>query len=482
MSSTFILDRSIEVKRPLDEVFAYVSAFERIEEWDPGVARARKLTPGATAPGTKVLIEMRSGLELNYEFVEVKPESLLKMSVQSRLFTAQEEISFKRLARGVTEVRYIAEFDFRQPLNLFTRLYPRGMQQLADATMDGLKAALEDANPLPSGSRIAELGDKLLLPGAWQFTRRGYRSARRDWLPISADLRGRHVVLTGPTSGIGRAAAEWLAARGATLTLVARDERRARELIERIATETGNDNLHLEVCDLSLMADVISLVDRLKDAGDAIDVLINNAGALFNEREDTSEGLEKSFALLLLSPFILTEGLKPLLAARKGGRVINVSSGGMYTQKIQVDDLQSEQGTYAGPVAYARAKRGLMILTEVWARRWEKDGIVVNAMHPGWADTPGVAESLPGFRKLMGPLLRTPEEGADTVCWLAAATEAGKISGEFFLDRKPHLSHVFSHTQETELERAQLLRELRHFRNDTFYRDGGGTEVAGSKS
>jgi hypothetical protein len=132
----------------------------------------------------------------------------------------------------------------------------------------------------------------------------------------------------------------------------------------------------------------------------------------------------------------------------------------MYTQKIQVDDLQSQSGSYSGAVAYARAKRGLMILTEEWARRWAQDGIVVNAMHPGWADTPGVVTSLPEFHRITGRVLRTPEEGADTIVWLAAATEAGKVSGEFWLDRRPHLKYVLPGTRETLAERSRLLEAL----------------------
>ncbi len=196
-------------------------------------------------------------------------------------------------------------------------------------------------------------------------------------------------------------------------------------------------------------------------------MLVNNAGALVNPREETAEGLEKSFALLLLSPYLLVERLHPLLkkAASQHGvaRVVNVLSGGMYAQKIHVDDLQSKKGTYSGSVAYARAKRGLMILTEEWARRWAKDGIVVNAMHPGWADTPGVVEALPEFHRVTERVLRTPEEGADTIVWVAAATEAGKVSGEFWLDRRPHAKHVLPGTRETPTERRELLKALAAF-------------------
>jgi len=106
-----------------------------------------------------------------------------------------------------------------------------------------------------------------------------------------------------------------------------------------------------------------------------------------------------------------------------------------------VDDLQCKQGTYSGSVAYARAKRGLMILTEEWARRWARDGIVVNAMHRAGPRPRGVT-SLPEFHRVTKRVLRTPQEGADTIVWLAAATEAGQVSGEFWLDRRPHASHV----------------------------------------
>jgi NAD(P)-dependent dehydrogenase (short-subunit alcohol dehydrogenase family) len=281
---------------------------------------------------------------------------------------------------------------------------------------------------------------------------------------MSAYLRDRHIVITGATSGLGLATAEALAARGAGLTLVARDSGKANRVAQDLARRFGNQQIRVEVAELSVLADVRALAARLLKKGKAIDALVNNAGALINPREETSEGFEKSFALLLLSPYLLTAQLHPLLkkAADDHGvaRVVNVLSGGMYTQKIHVDDLQSKKGTYSGSVAYARAKRGLMILTEEWARRWADDGIVVNAMHPGWADTPGVVEALPEFHRVTERVLRTPEEGADTIVWLAAATEAGKVSGEFWLDRRPHAKHILPGTRETATERRDLLKAL----------------------
>ena len=284
---------------------------------------------------------------------------------------------------------------------------------------------------------------------------------------MSAYLANRHAVVTGATSGVGRAAAAALAELGARVTLVARDSAKAEATAREIREQTGNAQVTVELCDLGIIAEVHALADRLLASGDAIDMLINNAGALFNPRQQTAEGFEKSFALLLLSPYVLTERLQPLLAKAGSARVVNVSSGGMYTQKIHPDDLQSSRGKYSGSVAYARAKRGLMILTEEWAERWREDGIVVNAMHPGWADTPGVETSLSTFYKVTRCLLRSPEEGADTAVWLAAATEAGKVSGKFWLDREQHPSHIFNNTRETPAERAQLLATLEELLDST---------------
>jgi len=466
VSNIITLDETIEVQRPLHEVFAYVSEFSRIEEWDPAVARAFKQTQGAPAVGSEYQIDMNAGFSLHYRIIEFEENSRMLMTVDSRIFTAREEILFEKTGDG-TRVRYIANFDFPAPLAALNRLYPAAMRRVGKSAMAGLKEALEDNFDAPQASGLLAAADRLIVPGLWRFTKLGFRESRRRWNALSAYQGGRHALITGATSGLGLAAARQLAEMDARITVVARSKSKAQELLADLKAQTGNDRISMEIADLSLMSEVHALCDRLLAAGNPIDMLINNAGALFNPRQQTAEGLEKTFALLLLSPYILSERLHSLQCKAESPRIINVLSGGMYTQKIEVDDLQSQQGSYSGSVAYARAKRGLMILTEEWAERWSEKGIAVNAMHPGWADTPGVETALPGFYRATRRLLRTPEEGADTAVWLAASTEAAKVSGRFWLDREQHPSHLSDRTRETESERRELLKTLEELRQST---------------
>ena len=373
MRNTVILDESIEVQRPLHEVFAYVSEFSRIEEWDPAVARGIKQTPGAPGVDSEYQIDMKAGFSLQYRVIEFEENARMLMTVDSRFFTALEEIRFKASRNG-TRVRYIAKFDFPAPLAAFNRAFPAAMERVGKRAMAGLKEALEDKFDAPQASKVLAAADRLILPGIWRFTKLGYRESRRRWDAVSAYQGDRHALITGATSGLGKAAAHQLAALGARLTLVARSKEKAEELVAELQEQTGNERIAYEIADLSVMSEVHALCDRLLAADEPVDMLINNAGALFNPRQQTPEGFEKSFALLLLSPCILTERLHPLLQKAASPRVVNVLSGGMYSQKIRVNDLQSQRGEYSGSVAYARAKRGLMIMTEEWAKRWRKDG------------------------------------------------------------------------------------------------------------
>jgi len=313
----------------------------------------------------------------------------------------------------------------------------------------------------PSGtSWLDYLADHAILPGMLLFSRYGYALARRFWTEPAETLYGRNVVLTGGTSGIGKAAAFQLAEKKAFLTIVARNRKKVQQVQQEIMEKTGNPHVDYLLADLSLMKDIAQVAKALQGKKKSIDILINNAGALFNERRQTAEGIEQTFATDLLGVFYLTELLKNTLARSPGARIINVASGGMYTQKIVVDDLENRQGLYNGSKAYARAKRGVVILTRLWAEQLQKNGITVHAMHPGWVDTPGIERALPEFHAMVNRILRTPDQGADTIVWLAVSEKAGQSTGRFWLDRRPHETVVFPGTGESEKERQALWQKL----------------------
>jgi NAD(P)-dependent dehydrogenase (short-subunit alcohol dehydrogenase family) len=184
--------------------------------------------------------------------------------------------------------------------------------------------------------------------------------------------------------------------------------------------------------------------------------VIHNAGGLFADYGVSVDGHERTFATMVLGPFLLTRELLPALERTPGARVIWVASGGMYTQRLDVDHLEMEPGAYRGATAYARAKRAQVVFSEEWAKRLREAGIAVHAMHPGWADTPGLEVGLPGFRNLIAPLLRAPAEGADTIVWLAAADEPGRVTGRFWLDRAPRSTQKLVRANDSPEQRARL--------------------------
>jgi NAD(P)-dependent dehydrogenase (short-subunit alcohol dehydrogenase family) len=307
------------------------------------------------------------------------------------------------------------------------------------------------------GSLLDTILDRTVVPG---YTTVGYRIRRRRWdtdgLP---SMDGRTVLVTGATSGLGLAAATGFARLGASVRLLARDAARGERARAEVVAATGNDDVRVCLCDVSDLGAVRAFAARFAAEEPRLDVLVNNAGALPPERSVTAEGNELTLATNVLGPFLLTSLLVPLLTRSAPARIVDVSSGGMYTQRLEVDDLQYTQGEFDGTKAYARTKRAGVILTELWAERLAGTGVVAHSMHPGWADTPGVAASLPRFHRLVGPLLRSPQEGADTIVWLGAAAEPGESSGGFWHDRRRRPTHRVPWTKETPAERERLWRE-----------------------
>lgn len=280
------------------------------------------------------------------------------------------------------------------------------------------------------------------LKGMQEYTRSGYESAAKRFNPtdLEVNLSGRSFMITGANSGIGKATAQEIATRGGTVHMVCRNKGRADTAKDEIVEKSKNQDVHVHILDMSNMRQVWEFAETFSQ-NNTLHVLINNAGCMVNQRELTDEGLEKNFATNTLGTYILTKALIPLLKKATDPRVITVSSGGMLTQKLDVDNLQFEKGTFDGTMAYAQNKRQQVILTERWAAQ-HKD-IHFSSMHPGWADTPAVQTSMPSFHAKMQSRLRSEAMGADTVVWLAVSAAAAKQkSGLFFQDRTAVSTHL----------------------------------------
>jgi len=296
--------------------------------------------------------------------------------------------------------------------------------------------------------------DFAVAPG---YTKVGFLARRAlGWENLEPGcMAGRRVLVTGASSGIGLAAARGLFDLGASVDLLVRSRERGESAAGEIS-RSGLGECAVHLADLSSLESIRAFTAGYRGADGRLDVLVNNAGALPTTRQTSVDGHELTFATNVLGPFVLTNELLPLLLAAAPSRSVNVSSGGRYTATLDPGDLESERREYSGPDVYARTKRAEVVLTEMWAQRLRGTGIVVHSMHPGWVDTPGVKSSLPRFHAVTGPLLRSPEEGADTIIWLAAAQEPARSSAGFWHDRRMRTTHRLPRTGESAAERSEL--------------------------
>jgi retinol dehydrogenase-12 len=241
------------------------------------------------------------------------------------------------------------------------------------------------------------------------------------------------VVLTGATRGIGRAAAIELARRGAELVVIGRERERVDAVAREAQAASGGVPVHTHVADLGLMASVRALAEELRDRHERIDVLANNAGALFASRKVTSEGFEQTFALNHLAPFLLTNLLLDRLG---GGRVVTTASDAHTGGRLDLDDLQSSK-SYAAMRVYGTSKLCNILFTRELAKRAPE--LHANCFHPGVVRT-GFGKNDNGIWKVLttlgAPFFRSPERGARSLVWLATSEEGGRLTGEYVADEK----------------------------------------------
>lgn len=268
--------------------------------------------------------------------------------------------------------------------------------------------------------------------------------------PRPGALAGKDVLVTGASSGLGIATVEGLAALGATVHLVVRDEAKGGRVRDEIAARQPGARLRVWRCDVGDLDDVRRFAAEVGSELPSIRAVVHNAGVMPPERTESAQGHELSMAVHLLGPVVMTEALRPQLA---GGRVVLVSSGGLYSQTLRADDPGYLKGDYSPTTAYARSKRMQVELLPLLADRWSLAGIHASAMHPGWADTPGVQESLPRFRAITRPVLRDDAQGADTSVWLVG-TEPAPPTGRFWHDRRARPIDILPSTRASQDARS----------------------------
>lgn len=293
------------------------------------------------------------------------------------------------------------------------------------------------------------------------FSRLGPVVRRRlfAWRPIEEhSVHGKVAVVTGATSGLGLECATSLARWGAQVVLLARNAELGAKVCAQISASTGNQEVSLIVADLS---DLESVRDAARELGrrSAVDIVIHNAGAVSKTFEVTAQGLERTTAAQLIGPYLLTSLIRDQLESGLG-RVVWVTSGGMYAEPLDVAWLESPDRDYDGVRAYAKVKRAQVSLNAAWAPYLEQFGITMTAMHPGWVNTPGLRRSLPMFARLMRPFLRSPAQGVDTILWLVTTSKDQTPPGTLWLDRRVRSPHRLKRTQrsDSDEERERLMQ------------------------
>ncbi len=254
------------------------------------------------------------------------------------------------------------------------------------------------------------------------------------------DLTGRSCMITGASSGIGRAAAHVLARAGASLVLVCRDRERGEAAVSAIRAASRNPAVELMLCDLSSQGQIRSLAADFLAKGRPLHVLLNNAGVINWSRSETEDGLETTFAVNHLAYFLLTALLLERLRESAPARIVNVASDAYRWAALDFDDLQTESG-YRSMRVYGNSKLANLLFTRELARRLDGSGVTANAMHPGFvgsgfAGNNGVA--VRAFLRLLRPFARTPEKGAETAVHLCTSPDVARVNGRYFFDGREH--------------------------------------------
>ena len=279
---------------------------------------------------------------------------------------------------------------------------------------------------------------------------------------VNSGMGGKVVLITGGTSGIGKAAATALAGIGATVVITGRNEERGKRALQEIREESGNDGVELILADLTVQDEVRRLAEELRERHNQLEVLVNNAGLVLSERTETPDGIETQLAINHLAPFLLTNLLLDLLKESAPSRIVTVSSDAHRWAKIDLDDLQSRK-RYRGMQVYGKTKLANIMFTYELAERLEGTGVTANCMHPGGVNTnfgnnQGGPMNL--LFRLFKPFMRSPEQGADTLIYLASSPEVEGMTGKYLADRKVKAASDAAYDETTRKRLWEASEEL----------------------
>jgi NAD(P)-dependent dehydrogenase (short-subunit alcohol dehydrogenase family) len=264
-------------------------------------------------------------------------------------------------------------------------------------------------------------------------------------------MTGKVCLVTGATSGIGKVTATALASLGAEVVISGRNREKTEATIHQIISETGNETVHYLLADFSDLEQVRELAAQFNRRFSRLDILVNNAGSFFNTRQETQYGVEKTFLVNHLAPFLLTNLLLETIKSSSSARIINVSSDAHQYGTLDFDDLCFKRG-FVGMKAYARSKLANILFTYESVRRLGESSITVNALHPGHVATDIWRTNFsivgPALKRVMGLFALTPEEGADNSIYLATSQDVAGVTGKYFVKREPAQSSSLSYDEE----------------------------------
>ena len=258
-------------------------------------------------------------------------------------------------------------------------------------------------------------------------------------------------LITGATAGIGEAAAKAIAAMGYEMILVGRNPWKLEKVVKQIHSQTGSESLHSMIADFSDLKQIRQLAEQVRQTFPRLDILINNAGAYFNRRHRTRYGVEKTFLVNHLAPFLLTNLLLDPLRESSSARIVNVSSGAHRNAQLDLNDLNFDR-FYFGFWAYGRSKLANILFTYELARRLKNTNITVNALHPGRVGTDIFKTDFsifgPLFKWLISRISLTPEQGADNTIYLATSSEVEGLTGKYFVKRQAFPSSALTYDED----------------------------------